>query len=564
MVATDTARVDFLAGERHFADHLLPVWRAMPPDRRGQFYAAADFAGELPGVVALPPAGKVEGLELVVVAAIGDVKRAPGARMVLMEHGAGQSYGNRHSSYVGGMGRRNLAAVLVPNHSAAGRHRRHYPAGPVAEVVGCPKLDPLAGVAPKPRGTPPVVAVSWHWHPAEPFVPEVGSAWPEVGPAILAELIALRDAGTIDLIGHAHPRAAGAVFPAYRRAGVPIAEHFDDVLERADVYAVDNSSTLFEFAFTGRPVIVINAPSYRRIVHHGLRFWKAATIGPNVDRPQDVAGAVALALEDGPALRRQREAAVDLAYSVRDGTASARAAMAILSNSNAGAALAAGAPIPNPPKGSRVLRTYRTHAGDFRYSEDAAITRGLIPGPSGLLPRAVALRLRKAGARADVVELIAQQYVKADDVGKAKALADLALTTDNALRGMVADLAASIDVGDVEAPAAPEPPAPEPVPEDPAPAASSPTTTATEVAVGPPIDVPTGEAAASPVEPVVEDGNPTDDARAGIIEAVKKGRVGDVVDAVGQDPDLARFALALERDARARPRLIMELEKVAG
>ena len=49
----------------------------------------------------------------------------------------------------------------------------------------------------------------------------------------------------------------------YEAHGIEYVPDFDDVLRRADVYACDNSSTLYEFASTGRPVVVLNAPWYR-------------------------------------------------------------------------------------------------------------------------------------------------------------------------------------------------------------------------------------------------------------------------------------------------------------
>ena len=101
---------------------------------------------------------------------------------------------------------------------------------------------------------------------------------------------------------------------------------FADVCRRADVYITDNSSTLFEFAATGRPVVVLNAPEFRRNVNHGLRFWEAATVGVQVDHPRDLVAAVASALEDPEPSQNAREAALAIVYTYRSGGASRAAA----------------------------------------------------------------------------------------------------------------------------------------------------------------------------------------------------------------------------------------------
>jgi UDP-N-acetylglucosamine:LPS N-acetylglucosamine transferase len=107
------------------------------------------------------------------------------------------------------------------------------------------------------------------------------------------------------VLGHGHPRIMERLLPIYDALDIEPVYDFEEVLERADCYVCDNSSTMFEFASTGRPVVVLNPPWYRREVNHGLRFWEAAGVGVNCDRPQDLAGAVATALQDPPP---QREA----------------------------------------------------------------------------------------------------------------------------------------------------------------------------------------------------------------------------------------------------------------
>jgi glycosyltransferase involved in cell wall biosynthesis len=175
---------------------------------------------------------------------------------------------------------------------------------------------------PRVRGDPPVVAVSFHWD--GPAFPETKTSFPHFQPA----LPALKQ--SFKVIGHGHPRIMNYLAAEYRRLGIEVVRDFGDVLKRADVYCTDNSSTLFEFASTGRPVVVMNAPWYRRDVRHGLRFWDCADVGIQVDRPEDLVSAVVRALEDPSEQQVLRRAAVDKVYGVHDGTAAKHAAEAIL------------------------------------------------------------------------------------------------------------------------------------------------------------------------------------------------------------------------------------------
>jgi hypothetical protein len=157
--------------------------------------------------------------------------------------------------------------------------------------------------------------VSFHW-PAY-VCPEAGTAVGTFGPA-LASL-----ARRFHVIGHAHPKGdwPTRMKRIYRQAGIEFVPDFADVCRRADLYAVDNSSTMFEFAATGRPVVVLNARDYRRNVNHGLRFWDAAHVGVNVDAPGDLAPSVERALEDGGDLFADREDALGIVYAYRTGAA---------------------------------------------------------------------------------------------------------------------------------------------------------------------------------------------------------------------------------------------------
>lgn len=302
-----------LASERQFADHIRPVLAHVPGSRLVTDADSRIARGE-----------RIDGP--VLVASWGDLKRARqlgASRLAFMEHGAGQSYGGEphnptppprkwcvhcHPSYAGGLDRYDVSLTLVPNDHAAGRWRAQYPDMDV-RIVGCPKLDSL----PHREGgdAAPVVALSAHFN-ASIGCPEADSGWwyyRDLVPAL---------AKRFRLIGHGHPRFADRIRPWFERAHVPFVEDFADVCRQADLYATDNSSTLFEFAATGRPVVVINAPQYRRAARHGLRYWEAAHVGVNAT-PATLAGAIDRALtEDHSAARKD---ALGIVYAYRSGAA---------------------------------------------------------------------------------------------------------------------------------------------------------------------------------------------------------------------------------------------------
>lgn len=331
-------KLDALAFEPQFLEHLAPVWAALPAEMRGTFTVAPELALRakalgIPSVVkdprpirrsGPPPKAKSGAGPVAIAASIGDIKigRRLGYRQfVRFEHGAGQSYGGdprteRHASYAGGVDAEDVGLFLMPNGHSAGRWKRRYPAAAV-RVVGCPKLDRMPE-----RGRGPItVAITFHW--PLPTVPETFPAFGDFKPA-LAEL-----ARHHAVIGHGHPRwdqYGERLQDAYETAGIEYVRDFDDVCRRADLLVFDNTSAGFEFAATGRPVVVMNARGYRKKVDHGLRFWTAASVGVQVDAVRDerqntalLLRAVETALEDSHA--EQREVALSEVYAYRNGAA---------------------------------------------------------------------------------------------------------------------------------------------------------------------------------------------------------------------------------------------------
>lgn len=277
---------------------------------RGRFCAPDGLHGHLGclGIEASPESDLSAAKGPIVTAGYYDMKRVcrSGRHLILFEHGAGFSFSNAHPSYAGGAHQRALVGLFAcPNEQSAQRNRRRFP-GCRAVVVGCPKMDALAVLPEKRPADPPTVCISFHWDCL--VAPETRSAlaWYE---DVLGDV-----AEHWPLILHSHPRSADKVRAVAERLGIEYVASFADVCRRADVYANDASSTLYEFAALDRPVVVLNAPWYRRKVFHGLRFWEHADVGVQCDEPGEMVGAITAAIADTDRQRELRSDAVDDVY----------------------------------------------------------------------------------------------------------------------------------------------------------------------------------------------------------------------------------------------------------
>lgn len=303
--------IDFFASQPNYFDHLVPIWHALPIEQRGTFGVSNGtliHRAQLEGISAqrgLAPKG------LLVVAGHSDLVPFKHLPCVLVEHGAGQRYlGVENGSYAGGPGRENVRLFLCPRDDVAQANLERYPQAS-AQVVGSPILDRVPPVY--DETLPP--GVSFHWACA---------LAPETRPALPHYQKALR---SLDFVGHGHPRTWKRIHHLWWSMGKESEENFAELMDRTSVYVMDNSSTIFEAAALGKPVVLLNAPWYRRDVEHGLRFWSEAEIGIQVDEPWDLEGAIQDALRDER--RDLREKVVSRVYPMLDGQASIRAAKAI-------------------------------------------------------------------------------------------------------------------------------------------------------------------------------------------------------------------------------------------
>lgn len=358
--------IDCYASASNYLEHVLPVWLTFDPEERGMAYipprlhdralaagvSAEELSGSVPG-----PAPRA-----MLVASWSDERKCGGRPIVYMEHGAGQSYfrdrlSARNESFPGGRGHERVVLFLTPGPMAAARWREWYPEAPVIEV-GCPKLDTwhtrdLTVTAAVPTvALSRTVAISFHGDVR--LIPETRNAWAWYH----TELGALSE--RFDLLGHAHRRFWGIAERRYRQLGIRATPDFADVLDQAAVYIVDNSSTAVEFMSLDRPVVLMNAPWYRRDIEHGGRFWEWAEAANTVDTRAQLAAAITDALEHPERYAAQRQRILAGVYAACDGAAAARAADAI--RAHVAPARGGGTRMSNPYAAKRALHAPQSPA----------------------------------------------------------------------------------------------------------------------------------------------------------------------------------------------------------
>lgn len=261
---------------------------------------------------------------LVLVASAADAERV--ARdLVYVEHGAGQTYlDGPHKGYAGSPKLERVRLFLAPNERVEWAWRAAYPQAAV-RTVGSAVLDRhltdrAGNVGMRTSHSDVTIAVTCHWS---------CGVCPETMPALPHYLDAVDYlARDHHVLGHAHPRIARRMAEVWREIGIRYVADPDEILERASVLVADNTSLMYEAAAIGTPVVALNAPSYRRDVEHGLRFWSHVP-GQQVDHPHELRPAVERALRDPRDLQRLRRRAAKYAYAALDGHAAERAADAI-------------------------------------------------------------------------------------------------------------------------------------------------------------------------------------------------------------------------------------------
>ena len=179
-------KVDVLASQLHYEDHLAAIWMALPAEVRGGWYAQGPCAnaGNRQGVPGWKPGSPPLSRDLLLVAGYVDERNGGPRPTIYVEHGGGQTYqGLVDPSYSGSGGHEQVVLFLSPSEMVAARWRARYPTVPAA-AVGCPKLDWHHAHPERVAGRTLAVA----FHSRNRLLPETDSAFDDyeigMGPAV--------------------------------------------------------------------------------------------------------------------------------------------------------------------------------------------------------------------------------------------------------------------------------------------------------------------------------------------------------------------------------------------
>jgi hypothetical protein len=321
-------RIGAYATEYYYIDHLVSIWLALPEEARGSWWVTekaafrlndygvpTEFAqvfadrDRLKGALA-----RDKGKDPILTASFAnwrDVTNA-GRPNPYLPHGQGGP-GNGNDNWL--RNARKLDLMLCPTPYAT----TGFETLSTAVIHGQPKTDRWVGH--KPKNENPVVAISFRWR-------ETASALEHYRPHLL-QFVEEAQAYGWEVLGHGHPLAFEKRFrQVWKKLGVRRTADFEKVLNEADVYVADCSSSSFEFAATDRPVVFLDAPCYK-----GCNFAPRFThdrAGLTCRDPRQLASTVALALADPDHVAAAREDVCAELFGPRDGQSSQRAASALL------------------------------------------------------------------------------------------------------------------------------------------------------------------------------------------------------------------------------------------
>jgi hypothetical protein len=266
-------KLDFYASEIHYFDHIIPIWNMLPNKYKGIFNVSLEVFDKRRLSYNEFKLGKPTD-NLTLVASYKDYCMTKG-KVIFMEHGIGHNYGNGHPAYVGGRDKDRVVLFLNQHALSQNTNLKAYPNTP-SEIIGTPKTD---SIKPMPtHNDKPIVCISFHW---DCFVCNNTRSAYYYYKDILSELAQSKE---FTLIAHGHPRRNDSEMELL---GIKFYSDLAEIMKIADIYVNDNSSSMYEFALTGKPVIVLNCPLYDRNRDTGIRFWQYI-LGKQVNSPNEL------------------------------------------------------------------------------------------------------------------------------------------------------------------------------------------------------------------------------------------------------------------------------------
>jgi hypothetical protein len=285
------------ASRPHYLRHIRPIFDALPDELRGQ-------------IIRRGTTDQLDQNDIVLVGGALEFGAVP-QRMIYVEHGAGQTYLNLDprvaGHYAGSEHPERVIGYICPNQEVADSWKRP------AIAVGCPALDQLQRKPVSPRAC----AITFHWD-ARKVAPEARSARDHYAEhlGMIVQWIRTND---LEPLGHWHPNDRTTKI-MWEHLGIRTESSLDAVLEQSTFMILDNSSAGYEANHMEIHTIWLNAPWYRKDVHHGLRFWDRIP-GPTVDDAWELVSSRYLSTDYDP-WRAGREEQVDkMVYSVQVGGA---------------------------------------------------------------------------------------------------------------------------------------------------------------------------------------------------------------------------------------------------
>lgn len=322
-------QIGFLATESYYVDHLVSIWLALPKKARGPFFCSTSaseavfryginhrkvvhLTGNRKQIIRQLKKHRFKGP--ILTASFGNWRMvtAAGFRNPYIPHGQGGPSSGA-STNVWETNAEKLDLMLCPSHYAV------LPPIVSAVICGQPKLDRWYGY--KPKNQKPILALSFRWRDEHsalyhylPYLKELKGRAKEAG---------------IDLLGHGHPlKWKDEFLPLWKNLGIPYTPSFEQVLEKADVYAADCSSSSFEFVGLDRPIIFLDCPKY--IGETRAPRFTMDRAGIINKRPIELIDDALKALEDPIEVATMRRDVADILHEGFVGEASRNAADSLL------------------------------------------------------------------------------------------------------------------------------------------------------------------------------------------------------------------------------------------